>query len=118
MFTEQDLKASVAYKIIQRVAGDSIKREDIITSEFYEHEEFVDGLIESIRVKIVEDPRSEISLCFDFSTGEMLIYILLCHYGEWAHELVGEDTIENTLKKITIQRLGYFKEDQIESIFE
>ena len=118
MFTEQDLKASVAYKIIQRVAGDSIKREDIITSEFYEHEEFADGLIESIRVKIVEDPRSEISLCFDFRTGEMLMYILLCDHGEWAYEYVGEDTIETTLKKIVIHRLNYFNKDQIESIFE
>ena len=112
MFTEQDLETSQAFQIIQRVAGDSIKREDIIV---YEDE---DELIETIRVKIVEDPRSEISLCFDFTTGEMLMYILLCHFGKWAHELVSSSTIENTLKKITIQRLGYFKEDQIESIFE
>ena len=118
MFTEERLGESKAFQILKRVAGDSLKREDMVVDEFFNDVKFKDGLIESIRVKIVEEERSDIMLCFDFKTGEMLIYILICHYGKWAYELVGEDTIESTLKQIICKRLDYFKKDQISSIFE
>lgn len=116
MFKEKDMKSTSVWKILQRVGGASLKREDIITHEFYQHEHYEDGLIELIRLKVVQDPRSEIELCFDFSTGSQVIYIALYHFGKMAHVVVKEDDIESSLKSIVTNRMHYFLDDEIKEI--
>lgn len=116
MFKEEDIKSTKVWEILQRVGGKGLQREDIITHEFYQHEKYEDGMIELIRLKIVQDPRSEIELCFDFTTGVQIIYIALYHFGEMAHVVVKDKDVESTIKAIILYRMDYFLDDEIRKI--
>jgi hypothetical protein len=115
MFKEEDMKSTDVWKILQRVGGKDC-RQSMIIHEFYQHDKYKDGLIELIRLKIVEDPRSEIELCFDFSTGSQVIYIALYHFSKMAHVVVKENEIDSALKGITSYRMEYFLDDEIRKI--
>ena len=115
MFKEKDMKSTEAWKILQRIGGTNC-RENMIVEEYCIDDEYTD-YINLIRLKVVQEERSEIELCLHFGTGKMLISVYLFHFGEMAYTDIQEHEIEDTIKQIYEQRMKFFEIEDIQSIF-